>query len=63
MKNKYLIEKLYDMAKSDSQVDPVTGISKFDEQKLRKELDKNTKLMRNNKDIFEEIWGLRKMEK
>lgn len=53
MNNNYL-QGLYDMAKSDTQVDPITGMPKFDEQKLRRELDKNAKLMRNNKDIFEE---------
>ena len=51
---KKMLEALYDMAKSDSQIDPLTGMPKFDEQKLRRELDKNDKLMRNNKDIFEE---------
>lgn len=51
---KKMIEALYDMAKSDTQVDPLTGMAKFDEQKLRRELDKNDRLMRNNKDIFEE---------
>ena len=53
MNNNYL-QGLYDMAKSDTQVDPITGMPKFDEQKLRRELDKNDRLMRNNKDIFEE---------
>lgn len=53
MKNNFL-QGLYDMAKSDSQIDPITGMPKFDEQKLRRELDKNDKLMRNNKEIFEE---------
>ena len=54
MKTNGTIQALYDMAKSDSQVDPVTGIPKFDEQKLRRELDKNTKLGRRNRDIFQE---------
>ena len=53
MNNNYL-QGLYDMAKSDTQVDPITGMPKFDEQKLRRELDKNDRLMRNNKDVFEE---------
>lgn len=53
MNNNYL-QGLYDMAKSDTQVDPITGMPKFDEQKLRRELDKNDRLMRNNKDIFME---------
>ena len=51
---KRTIEALYDMAKSESQIDPITGMPKFDEQKLRRELDKNDRLMRNNKDIFEQ---------
>lgn len=46
------LQALYDMAKSDSSVDPVTGLPKFDEQKLRRELAKNDKLGRRNKDIF-----------
>ena len=48
------IEALYDMAASDSQVDPVTGIPKFDEQKLRRELAKNERLGKRNRDIFEQ---------
>lgn len=48
------IQALYDMAKSDSQIDPVTGIPKFDEQKLRRELNKNAKLGRRNKVVFEQ---------
>ena len=51
MKNNYFIEKLYDMAAG---APDENGIPKLDEQKLRRELDKNDKLMRNNKDIFEE---------
>ena len=47
------IENLYEMAKSDT-IDPMTGQYKFDEQKLRRELDKNDRLMKNNKEIFEE---------
>ena len=54
MKNNYFIEKLYDMAKSDNHIDPLTGIPKFDEQKLRRELDKNDRLMKSNKEVFEE---------
>ena len=52
--SKKMIEALYDMAKSDSQIDPLTGMAKFDEQKLRRQLDKNAKLLRNNKDVFEQ---------
>lgn len=51
MKNNYFIEKLYDMAAG---APDENGIPKFDEQKLRRELDKNDRLMRNNKEIFEE---------
>lgn len=51
MANNFFIEKLYDMAAG---APDENGISKFDEQKLRRELDKNDRLMRNNKDIFEE---------
>ena len=52
--NNNFLKGLYDMAKSDSHIDPLTGMPKFDEQKLRRELDRNAKLMRNNKDVFEE---------
>lgn len=52
--SKRMLEALYDMAKSDSNIDPLTGMPKFDEQKLRRELDKNDRLMRNNKEIFEQ---------
>lgn len=48
-----MIQALYDMAKSDNQVDPVTGIPKMDEQKLRRALDQNNKLGRRNRDNFE----------
>lgn len=48
-----MIEALYDMAKSDSQVDPVTGVPKMDEQKLRRTLEQNNKLGRRNRDNFE----------
>lgn len=51
MKNNYFIEKLYDMAAG---IPDKNGIPKFDEQKLRRELDKNDRLMKNNKEIFEE---------
>ena len=47
------IEGLYDMAKSDTQVDPITGIPKMDEQKLRRALNQNNKLGRRNRDNFE----------
>lgn len=48
------IQGLYDMAKSDSQIDPVTGVPKFDEQKLRRTMEANRKLGRRNKDVFQE---------
>lgn len=48
------IQGLYDMAKSDNQVDPVTGIPKMDEQKLRRALEQNHKLGRRNRDNYEE---------
>lgn len=48
------IQGLYDMAKSDSQIDPVTGIPKMDEQKLRRALDQNMKLGKRNRDNYEE---------
>lgn len=50
MKNNFL-KGLYDAAAG---LPDANGIPKFDEQKLRRELDKNAKLMRNNKDIFEQ---------
>lgn len=50
--NKF-IKGLYDAAKSDA-IDNETGLPKMDEQKLRRYLDQNDKLLRNNKDIFEE---------
>lgn len=50
--NNGTIQALYEMAKSDSQIDPITGVPKFDEQKLKRELAKNDKLGRRNKDIF-----------
>lgn len=48
------IQGLYDMAKSDSQIDPVTGVPKFDEQKLRRAMEANQKLGRRNKDVFQD---------
>ena len=50
MKNNFL-KGLYDAAAG---LPDANGIPKFDEQKLRRKLDKNAKLMRNNKDIFEQ---------
>lgn len=49
-----ILEGLYEMAKSDSSIDPITGIPKFDEQKLRRNLEANHKLGRRNKDVFEQ---------
>lgn len=48
------LQGLYEMAKSDSSVDPITGIPKFDEQKLRRNLEANRKLGRRNRDVFEQ---------
>lgn len=48
------LQGLYEMAKSDSSIDPITGIPKFDEQKLRRNLEANRKLGRRNKDVFEQ---------
>lgn len=48
-----MIQGLYEMAKSDSQIDPITGIPKMDEQKLRRALDANQKLGRRNKNNYE----------
>lgn len=53
MNNNYL-QGLYEMAKSDSSVDPITGVPKFDEQKLRRNLEANRKLGRRNRDVFEQ---------
>lgn len=50
MKNNFL-QGLYEAAAG---LPDENGIPKFDEQKLRRELDKNNRLMRNNKEIFEE---------
>lgn len=51
MRNKGWIQGLYDMAAG---APDENGIPTLDEQKLRRELDRNDRLMRNNKDIFEE---------
>lgn len=48
------LQGLYEMAKSDSNVDPITGVPKFDEQKLRRNLEANRKLGRRNRDVFEQ---------
>ena len=48
------LQGLYEMAKSDSSVDPITGVPKFDEQKLRRNLKANRKLGRRNRDVFEQ---------
>lgn len=53
MANNNFIQGLYEMAKSDSQVDPITGIPKMDEQKLRRALEQNQKLGRRNRDNYE----------
>ena len=45
------LEALYEMAKSDNQVDPVTGMPKMDEQKFRKALDQST-VGKRNRDMF-----------
>lgn len=47
------LQGLYEMAKSDSNIDPITGVPKFDEQKLRRNLEANRKLGRRNRDVFE----------
>ena len=48
------LQGLYEMAKSDSSVDPITGVPKFDEQKLRRNLEANRKLGCRNRDVFEQ---------
>ena len=48
------LQGLYEMAKSDSSVDPITGVPKFDEHKLRRNLEANRKLGRRNRDVFEQ---------
>lgn len=47
-----MIQGLYDMAKSDSQIDPITGVPKMDEQKLRRALEGNNRLGARNKEMF-----------
>ena len=49
-----ILEGLYEMAKSESSVDTITGVPKFDEQKLRRNLEANRKLGRRNRDVFEQ---------
>ena len=51
--NNNTIQMLYDAAKSDSQYD-INGVPKFDEQKLRRNLEANRKLGRRNRDVFEQ---------
>jgi len=46
-----MIQMLYESAKSDSNVDS-NGIPKFDEAKLRRNLEANKKLGARNKDVF-----------
>ena len=53
MANNNFIQGLYEMAKSDNQVDPITGIPKMDEQKLRRVLDQNSRLGSRNRDNYE----------
>lgn len=53
MASNNFIQGLYEMAKSDNQIDPVTGVPKMDEQKLRKALEQNTRLGKRNKDNYE----------
>lgn len=48
-----MIQALYEMAKSDNQVDPLTGVPKMDEQKLRRALDQNNRLGKRNRDNYE----------
>lgn len=45
------IQALYDMAKSDTQIDE-NGIPKMDEQKLRRALEQNRKLGSRNRDNY-----------
>ena len=51
--NNNMIKMLYDAAKSDTQYDN-NGIPKFDEQKLRRNLEANRKLGCRNRDVFEQ---------
>lgn len=50
MKHNGLIQGLYEAAAG---LPDENGISKFDEQKLRRNLDANRELFKRNKDIFE----------
>lgn len=49
-KRNAVIERLYDMASTKDE----NGLSKFDEQKLKRELDKNQNFMKSNKNIYAE---------
>ena len=49
---KGFLQGLYDAAYGG--LDENTGLAKFDEDKLRRELEKNDRLLKNNKDIFEQ---------
>lgn len=51
MRNNGMIEMLYEAAAG---APDENGISKFDEQKLRRNLDANHKLFKRNRDIFED---------
>ena len=53
MASNNFIQGLYEMAKSDNQIDPVTGVPKMDEQKLRRALEQNANLGKRNKDNYE----------
>ena len=53
MASNNFIQGLYEMAKSDNQVDPLSGMPKMDEQKLRRALDQNRKLGSRNRDNYE----------
>lgn len=48
------IQALYEMAKSDSQVDPLTGVPKMDEAKFRRALEQNSRLGRRNAELYRE---------
>lgn len=52
--NNGFIQGLYEMGKSDTAVDPVTGVPKFDEQKFRRMMNQNHNLGRRNRDMFAE---------
>ena len=49
-KGSFLMEQLYSMAETKDE----NGMSKMDENKFRKELEGNKKLMARNKDVFAE---------